>query len=183
MAGILAPVAAVCPVSIQISFANGTEIYFSGDQDNIRLEDAPIFKEASYTSLQADAAAIGAVMEIRYLSDLLYKDVYGNQLLSYVVIALGLLASTILSLWFSKRRVNSFRKLEAAVSGSPVEFKRGEEFAFIGNMLRRWVGEANSLSASIESYRSLLRQQTSNALQRPYPGTQSCQPTIGILRN
>ncbi len=184
LAGILAPVAAVCPVSIQISFANGTEIYFSGDQDNIRLEDAPIFKEASYTSLQADAAAIGAVMEIRYLSDLLYKDVYGNQLLSYVVIALGLLASTILSLWFSKRRVNSFRKLEAAVSGSPVEFKRGEEFAFVGNMLRRWVGEANSLSASIESYRSLLRQQTmqmlSNGLIRERKAVNQLLESCGI---
>ena len=124
------------------------------------------------------------MLEIRYLSDLLYKDVYSSQLLSYLVIALGLLASTVLSLWFSKRRVNSFRKLEAAVSGSPVEFKRGEEFAFIGNMLRRWIGEANTLTASIESYRSLLRQQTmqmlSNGLIRERKAVNQLLESCGI---
>lgn len=160
---ILAPVASGCPVNIDLTFSDGSTVRFSGDQNGIALlQEEPL--EGHYTSIQSQAAVMGASLEVRYRSDLLYEEVLRSQQLSFLILILGLLASAAISIWFSKRRMNGVKKLEAVIQGSPVEFRRGDEFAFIGSMLRRSVSESASLTSSIRSYRSILRQQTMRML-------------------
>ncbi len=164
----LAPLSALTQVNTQLSssaldgllltFGDGSAAAFI-ERDNglsvVRTDDAAE-TEPSIPSDVFDGATISA----RYDRAVMYQDVRRAQTSGTIILCVGMLASTLVSIYLSRRRWNRLRAVEDYVQNvSAPEIPKAEEFGVIVSRFRQMRAEQQGLEQSFVSYRSRLRQQ------------------------
>ena len=90
----------------------------------------------------------------------MYQDVRRAQASGTVMLCVGMLASTLVSIYLSRRRWNRLRAVEDYVQGvSAPEIPKAEEFGVIVSRFRQMRAEQQGLEQSFVSHRGRLRQQ------------------------
>ena len=164
----LAPLSALTQADTQLSSSalNGLLLIF-GDGGAVSF----VRRGDSTAAIQTDIRAKiepsieanvfdGVTISARYDRAVMYQDVRRAQTSGTFMLCVGMLASTLVSIYLSRRRWNRLRAVEDYVQGvSAPEIPKAEEFGVIVSRFRQMRAEQQGLEQSFVSYRSRLRQQ------------------------
>ncbi len=100
----------------------------------------------------------GATITAHYSHKQMYGDIRRTQSISTVLLCIGMLTSTYVSLVLSRRRYNQLHQVEEYVQGASEE-PYGEEFGIILSQFRQLRDRQSDLERSLNSHRSSLRSQ------------------------
>lgn len=164
----LAPLSALTQADTQLSgsaldglllaFGDGGAVSFVRRGDGVSAIRANDTAETE-PSIQSDVFD-GVTISARYDRAVMYQDVRRAQASGTVMLCVGMLASTLVSIYLSRRRWNRLRAVEDYVQGvSAPEIPKAEEFGVIVSRFRQMRAEQQGLEQSFVSHRGRLRQQ------------------------
>ncbi len=164
----LAPLSALTQANTQLSssalnglllvFGDGSAMSFVRRGDSVAAVPADGASETE-PSIRSDVFD-GVTISARYDRAVMYQDVRRAQTSGTIILCVGMLASTLVSIYLSRRRWNRLRAVEDYVQGvSAPEIPKAEEFGVIVSRFRQMRAEQQGLEQSFVSHRGRLRQQ------------------------
>ena len=164
----LVPLSALTQVDTQLSgsaldglimtFGDGSAAEFIKQESGVQIARADS-ATANGPTLTVDTLN-GVSIAARYDQALMYGDVRRAQFTGTVMLCLGMMFSTLVSLYLSRRRWHRLREVEDYVQGvSTPELPKAEEFGVIVSSFHRLRAEQQGLEQRLTDYRSRLRGQ------------------------
>lgn len=155
------------PVYIRLIFNKDSSVCFYEEEKIEILSHWPQENELqNYVCLKNIIPSMNLDMEIFYHPEELYQPVRSGQKMSLQLLIIGLLFSTLITVWLSSNRIKKLRQLEAVANGASVNFRFHDEYAFIGNLLSNSFHEISVLSSSLKDYGDTIRRQTLQLMLR-----------------
>lgn len=154
------------PVYIRLVFEDQSIVCFYEAEGKIRVQPALPEGMTEYVCITEKIPSMQLDMEVFYHPEELYQPVRRGQRTSLQLLAVGLMLSTLISVVLSTSRMKKLRRLADVAKGAPVEFRRRDEYAFIGNLLSNSAHEISALTSSLKDYGKTIRQQTLQLMLR-----------------
>lgn len=164
----LVPLSSLTQASTQLSSSalNGLLLTF-GDDSAVSFERCGRDICAARPSSPSESAPLvraelfdGVTISARYDQNVMYQNLRRAQAYGTVMLCVGMLASTLVSLYLSRRRWNRLREVEDYVQGAnALSVPKAEEFGVIVSRFRQMRAEQQGLERRFVDYRGRLRQQ------------------------
>lgn len=154
---------------VRLFLADGSSVCFEG-KSNEPMQIVPYTTEndGDYYKIERSMKTFGMRIEVLYSTSELYADVRQSQLVGIAIIIGGMLLSMLLSLWFSKRKMDSIEQIEAIINGTAdidsLPTLRGDELSRLRVAVSRLVKERAEYRATTVQYRFAFKRQTTKML-------------------
>ena len=110
---------------------------------------------------------LGLRVSVLALKSELYASVQQSQMYSVIILVVGLAVSTLMSLWFSKRKKQSVDEIEGIIDGTmdiDTPARGGDELRRLRGMVRKLTRQRNDYRQGAIQYRFLCKQQSTQML-------------------
>lgn len=166
------------PAYINLIFEDGSTVHYDGHNNLSLIAPAAYETDTAathYTTIRRPLDSMGMAVEIVYNPDEIYADVNSAQHLNTLLVLLGVVASTIASVFLSQNRSKKIRSIEE-MAGLPMEdaastrsgVRLHDEYAHIQSIIRLAQQETSDLRSSQQMHAILLKQQTLQLIFHSY---------------
>lgn len=150
---------------IMLSFPQGEKVCFAWEKGGLRPISEGILSQSTadggWISADGQASLLNVGVRVLINERQLYANVIRLQNVNYLVLILGMLLSSSLSVLFTSRRMTQLKSLEAAVAGGMDAQPHLGEFSNIHTLIRNAV---NQNVAALANFRAILRRQTAKLM-------------------